>query len=137
MAAIDVLRHCRAARQYEAADRSWQLRIRLFTHLKKAQQTALIAELNRSTATGKLRSAWEQCQTDDERLRLIGVNINVHGKPWMDDHPKQLTWLRQHGYTPADACLADKEWTARYRAGKTQRRTQGIGQQVGATSRPN
>lgn len=134
--ALDVLRHCRAARQYAAADKSWQLRVRMFRDMKRGQQSAMLSELQRDSANGRLLSAWDQCRTDDERLRLIGVNINCHGKRWMRDHPKQLTWLRQHGYTPQDACLADERWTQQYRAGKQQRRAQGVGQSVGATSRP-
>lgn len=115
MAALDVLQHARAAKQFAAADRLWLLRIETFRHQKKARQSQTLAELSRAATGGRLRSGWDYCTTDEEKLRLLGCSINAHGIKWLSGRTNQLTWLRRHDYTPDDAVEAYKRWERVYK----------------------
>lgn len=111
VAALRVLQHAQQAKQNTALDRIWQLQVRMWRWAKQGTQRQTMANLNQIAMPGQLQSAFDQCQTDEERVRLIGLNVNCHGKRWIEDHETQVSWLKERGYTLQQACEADREWT--------------------------
>lgn len=109
--ALRVLHHAQQAKQNAALDRNWQLQVRMWRWAKPADQRRVLAQLQNIAMPGRVRSAFDYCRTDEERLRLIGLNVNCHGQRWLDGHETQLAWLTERGYSVAQASEADREWT--------------------------
>ena len=111
MPALDVLQHSAAARQERAADRMWELQVRMWRWIPAGIRTQIHASLAHAVQPGREKSPFEQCGTTQERLCLIGCDIAVHGEDWLRSHPEQRLWLRENGYTPEQAVTAERQWT--------------------------
>lgn len=49
---------------------------------------------------------------DNERILMIGSALEVAGDEWLDNHPRQASWLKMRGVTP-DVCRKRyREWIA-------------------------
>jgi hypothetical protein len=111
--AIEVLWHAASARQERAAEKMWDVQVAMWRWIPQGVRTQIHSSLARQmqSASGRDLSAFAQCQTDDERLRIIGCDVAVHGEQWLAGHPEQRSWLADNGYTPDDAVAADRAWT--------------------------
>ncbi len=113
MPALEVLWHAAAARQDRAAEKMWDIQVRMWRWIPAGVRTQIHSSLVRQIQSARELSAFAQCGSDAERLRVIGCDVSVHGEAWLASHPEQRSWLRDNGYTAEQASAAHRAWMRR------------------------
>lgn len=107
---MEVWQQATYARRKNAADRLWDIDLRMWRWVSRGDQQRTIGRLRAEIEPKRTASAFEQCQTDDDRLRMIGCDVHLHGRKFLMSHPVQAEWLQANSYTAADAVEQYKDW---------------------------